>query len=534
MDKKTVLALFLTIVVLFFFQMYFSPKEEPVKQPVQESAPKVEAQQKVSTPQATQQQPSPQVSQGQPSQPAVERQAKRDVVVDTPLFTVTFTDLGGAIKKVELKKYKETVDKPAGKEMIESIKPYAYTPRLWKPAAGNGVDDRTNFLPDRGSLTVKEKEETLSFRGTMTDGTKVKKTYTFFPDAYTIDMKIETEAASSAFKTVLDFAVINDQNLSNINFKGPFVYNGKKFEQIEKIEKTLDYATSYQYAGLDESYFAFIWMPPENARPALTVLKAETGTPVLRLSTETGVYQGKLFFGPKQADVLKSLNVNAEKIIDYGWFDIIAKPLIWILNLFNRFTHNYGIDIILLTIIIKIIFYPLSIKSFKSMKEMQKLQPQLQKLKEKHKDDRQKLNQEMMEIYKRKGINPMGGCLPMVIQIPVFFALYKALSGAIELRHAPFMFWINDLSAPENLFTFAIMGYVIPIRILPLIMGATQLIQQKMTPTSVDPMQEKMMLLMPIVFTFLFYGFSSGLVLYWLVNNVISIAQQYYFNKKAS
>jgi YidC/Oxa1 family membrane protein insertase len=167
------------------------------------------------------------------------------------------------------------------------------------------------------------------------------------------------------------------------------------------------------------------------------------------------------------------------------------------------------------------------------MKKMQGLQPLIKQLKEKYPNDKQKLNQEMMAIYKTKGINPMGGCLPMIIQIPVFFALYKGLSGAIELRHAPFMFWINDLSAPEDLFSFTVAGYTLPLRILPLIMGITQVIQQKMTPTSVDPMQEKMMLFMPIFFTFLFWGFPSGLVLYWLINNVVSIGQQYYINKQA-
>jgi YidC/Oxa1 family membrane protein insertase len=204
------------------------------------------------------------------------------------------------------------------------------------------------------------------------------------------------------------------------------------------------------------------------------------------------------------------------------------------MNFSNRLTHNYGIDIILLTILIKIIFYPLSLKSYKSMKEMQKLQPTIMKLREKYKDDREKLNREMMDIYKKKGINPLGGCLPMVIQIPVFFALYKVLIGAIEFRHAPFMLWINDLASPEDLFTFTIAGFDLPIRILPLVMGITQVLQQKMTPTTADPMQEKMMLFMPIIFTVMFWGFPSGLVLYWLVNNVISIAQQYYINRKAA
>ena len=176
----------------------------------------------------------------------------------------------------------------------------------------------------------------------------------------------------------------------------------------------------------------------------------------------------------------------------------------------------------------------MSVKSYKSMKEMQKLQPQIAKLKEKYKDDREKLNREMMDIYKQKKVNPMGGCLPMVIQIPVFFALYKVLLGAIEFRHAPFFLWINDLAAPEDLFSFSVAGFTVPLRLLPFIMGITMVIQQKMTPSGVDPIQQKMMMFMPIVFTFLFWGFPSGLVLYWLVNNVISIAQQYYINKKVS
>jgi YidC/Oxa1 family membrane protein insertase len=226
--------------------------------------------------------------------------------------------------------------------------------------------------------------------------------------------------------------------------------------------------------------------------------------------------------------------VKAEKIVDFGWFDIVAKPMLWGMNFSNRLTRNYGIDIILLTILIKILFYPLSLKSYKSMKEMQKLQPQIMKLREKYKNDREKLNREMMDIYKKKGINPLGGCLPMVIQIPVFFALYKVLIGAIEFRHAPFMLWINDLASPEDLFSFTVAGFELPIRILPLVMGITQVLQQKMTPTTADPMQEKMMLFMPIIFTVMFWGFPSGLVLYWLVNNVISIAQQYYINKKAA
>ena len=237
---------------------------------------------------------------------------------------------------------------------------------------------------------------------------------------------------------------------------------------------------------------------------------------------------------PNKISLLKQLNIDADKIVNFGWFDIVAKPMLWGMNFSNRFTRNYGIDIILLTILIKIIFYPLSVKSYKSMKNMQKLQPKLAQLREKYKNDKEKLNQEMMGIYKREGVNPLGGCLPMVIQIPVFFALYRVLMSAIEFRHAPFMLWINDLAAPENIFTLHVAGYALPFRVLPLIMGVTMVIQQKMTPTGGDPMQAKMMMFMPIFFTFLFWGFPAGLVLYWLVNNVISIGQQYYINKQVA
>ena len=460
----------------------------------------------------------------------------KNIVVETPLLTVTLLDFGGGIKSVKLKQYKETVKDTKDKEMIEDIKPYIFLPKVFKTIDNEIIDDSTTFKSDKGGLVVTDKEGTITLTGTLTNGTKIKKIYTFHPDTYTIDMNVEIES-SEKDKTSLDFVMVTGKNQSEYTFKGPFYFNGKKFEQVEKIEKNIE-ISSFKYAGLDDGFFAFIYIPQEDSVFPLTIFKAdpkvENGTPVLRISMDKPTLSAKLYFGPKKSDILASLNVKAQKIVDFGWFDIIAKPLIMGLNLSNKVTHNYGIDIILLTILIKIIFYPLSVKSYKSMKEMQKLQPQIAKLREKYKDDKQKVNQEMMAMYKQKGVNPMGGCLPMVIQIPVFFALYKALSGAIELRHAPFMFWINDLSAPEDLFSFAVMGYTIPIRILPLVMGITQMIQQKMTPTSADPMQEKLMLFMPIFFTFLFWGFPAGLVLYWLVNNVISIGQQYYINKKVS
>jgi len=531
MEKRTMIALLLTIVLLFFFQMYFAPKQPPVQE-----APQAKTEQQGQT---KVDQPAPgkkpgDIPQTKPesSKPA-EVKATQRFLAETPLLRVTFTNLGGGIESVKLAQYKETVKGKEFKELMEDIKTYSYLPKVSKTVNGTSITDSTIFRPDRSGVLVKDKPETIIFSGTLTDGKRIRKIYTLHPDKYTIDMKVEVEATDTD-RAMVDFAVISGTNPNSYVFKGPFTYNGKKFEQIEKIDKDVQVDKAYTYAGLDEGFFAFIWIPADDSRFPVTVTKATNNVPTLRMSMGKSMATGRLFFGPKQTEILKSLGVNAQKVVDFGWFDIIAKPLIWALNMMNKVTHNYGIDIIILTIIIKIIFYPLTVKSSTSMKKMQKLQPKIVKLKEKYANDKAKLNQEMMALYKTEGVNPMGGCLPMVIQIPVFFALYKALSGAIELRHAHFLWWMNDLSAPEDLFTFTVAGFALPIRILPLIMGVTQVIQQKMTPTTADPMQEKIMLIMPIVFTFLFWGFPSGLVLYWLVNNVISIAQQYYINKKAT
>lgn len=535
MEKRTLLALFLTVVILFVFQYFLAPKQAPQpQQPVPSTAQPAKTEQ-----QATPSPPAPAVSAPSTQSPvapsAGEALAKgRTITVQTRSFTVNFNEMGGGITSVRLKNYKEKVNGAIGKELIEKIGPdYAYLPTVFQETNAGRVNDAVKFVPSRDSFSLLDKPETIEFTGTLSNGARIRKTYTFQPEGYTLGMKIDVERGGSA-RTFADFAVISMENKSSGIFKGPFVYNGNKLNQIDEVKKPMNEDENYVYTGLDDGYFAFMWIPAQGKKPSLTILSAANKVPVERIAFSGQTVSGNLFFGPKKLDILKQLNINAQKIVDFGWFDVIAKPMLWGMNWANQFTRNYGIDIILLTILIKIIFYPLSVKSYKSMKEMQKLQPQIAKLKEKYKNDREKLNKEMMDIYKQKKVNPLGGCLPMVIQIPVFFALYKVLMSAIEFRHAPFFLWINDLAAPEDLFSFSVAGFTVPLRLLPFIMGLTMLIQQKMTPTSVDPIQEKMMLFMPIVFTFLFWGFPSGLVLYWLVNNVISIAQQYYINKKVS
>jgi YidC/Oxa1 family membrane protein insertase len=247
-------------------------------------------------------------------------------------------------------------------------------------------------------------------------------------------------------------------------------------------------------------------------------------------------YSFSLFMGPKSLKLLSSYGNNLKKAINFGWFDILAKPCLMGMNLIHGLIPNYGIAIMLLTLLIKLIFWPLGTKSYRSMNDMKKLQPLMMEMREKYKGDKQRMNQEVMGLYKTYKVNPMSGCLPMIVQMPIFFALYRMLYQAIELRHAPFMWWINDLSAPDRLFHF---DFAIPfmqapygIPVLTIIMGATMFLQQKMSPSTGDPTQAKMMMLMPLFMTFIFINFPAGLVLYWLVNNVLSIGQQYYIQKK--
>ena len=234
------------------------------------------------------------------------------------------------------------------------------------------------------------------------------------------------------------------------------------------------------------------------------------------------VLKAKAYFGPKLLKQLEIAGHDLNKAIDLGWFGIFAIPLLKLLNLFYRYFHNYGIAIILLTILIKLLFYPLSQKSLKSMREMQRIQPQIQAIKDQHKEDKERLNKEMINLMKTNNVSPMGGCLPLLFQMPIFFALYRVLYSSVELFHAPFFGWIHDLSSKD------------PYFITPIAMGLLMVVQQKMTPSTMDPIQKKMMVMMPIVFTFLMLFLPAGLNLYMLVNSILTILQQYLFNKTDS
>jgi YidC/Oxa1 family membrane protein insertase len=392
----------------------------------------------------------------------------------------------------------------------------------------------------------------LIFRATTSEGLLLQQTFRMDPDHYAIEHGFMiSNPLEKAVEGTLKAQIANlppKESTSYYSFIGASLLLNNKYEEIAstdlKNEKNLSGLIAWM--SYNEDYFMTAFVP--EAESQSNFLARTLGSGVLEQTWSASLppipsgsqfsTRSTLYLGPRDLEILKTIGRKLDLAIDFGWTDIIAKPLLYLLKFFHQYTGNYGLAIILLTILIKILFWPLTHKSYKSMKEMQKIQPLMAKIREKYKDNREMMNKEMMSLYKTYKVNPMGGCLPMVIQIPVFFALFRILGNSIELRHAPFVLWINDLSAPDRLFhlPFAIPLMTPPsgIPVLTLLMGASMFIQQKMTPTPGDPTQAKLMLLMPVIFTFMFINFPSGLVLYWLVNNVLSIGQQYRIIKRAA
>jgi YidC/Oxa1 family membrane protein insertase len=379
----------------------------------------------------------------------------------------------------------------------------------------------------------------------------IEKRFSFDPETYKINLDvILTNTSMRPFEENIAVSVVNSGpgDTRQFSFEGPFAFIDNKLDEIKvkDLDEKNTFSGNIAWAGLTEQYFMSAIIPEISSASTvrlnhdtednlIEVKYIQPGKQLLPGAKEQFEYA--LYMGPKKISILESIGSNLDKAINFGFFDVIAKPCLWLMNtIHDRLIPNFGIAIILLTIMFKIIFWPLGTKSYKSMAEMKRLQPLMADIRLKHKDDKKKMNEEIMGLYKTYKVNPMSGCLPMVVQIPVFFAFYRMLYGSIELRHAPFMWWINDLSAPDRLFTF---DFTVPmmtppygIPVLTIIMGATMFLQQKLSPPPGDPAQAKMMMMMPLIFTFIFINFPAGLVLYWLVNNVLSISQQYYITKK--
>jgi YidC/Oxa1 family membrane protein insertase len=414
----------------------------------------------------------------------------------------------------------------------------------------NGLDGAV-FAIDQtiDRLVVADGKQSITFSWMADNGSRVTKIYTFDPNSYLIDLTVALKNSSQ--RVIKDRLVLSVRKPMEedrgYGFVGPSALINDTLEQVKtkKIEDKDEYKGSIKWISVEDRYFLASIIPEAEINGSMKLAMVDNlvvnslVNPMFELSPGSEkTYRFSVFMGPKSMDLLNSLGHDMGKALNFGFFNFIAKPCLWFMNKIHGVIPNYGIAIILLTICTKILLWPLGNKSYKSMSEMKKLQPLMTEIREKYKGDKQKMNQELMALYRTYKVNPMGGCLPMVLQIPVFFALYRMLYQAIELRHAPFFLWINDLSAPDRLFDF---GFSIPfmqppygIPVLTIVMGATMLLQQKMSPPPGDPTQAKMMMLMPVVFTFIFINFSSGLVLYWLVNNVLSISQQYYVQQKTS
>lgn len=518
MDKRTIIAVVLAILVLIAYQYMFPSKKSPKK----ESGNAVE---KVVTSKKKEEvgEKKPTAKEKIPlSSEAVE---EKEIYVETDLYRAIFSTRGGVIKSWELKRYTDKDKKPVQLLKSKTASRLPLSIYLTDPSSGDseGIING-NYRTDRERITLGKGNEkgTLTFTYQSPSGDSVRKTLIFYNDDYKVDLTIDTEGISDGYVLSLgqDFGIF-DPSGGGAHIGPISKINGKNVtDKREKVKEPISYKGVIAWTALEDKYFTAAAVPITSVGEVVAEKIGESVAVSLKITQVQSKFL--LYAGPKEYDRLKALNVGLDDIIDYGWFSAVAKPLFWVLKLFYKFLKNYGLAIIILTVLIRIVFIPLTNKSQKSMKEMQAITPKVNEIKEKFKNDPQRMNREVMDLYKKHKVNPLGGCLPMILQIPVFIALYNVLMYAIELRGAPFYFWIKDLSLKD------------PYYILPIVMGVSMVIQQKMTPTSVDPMQSKMMMLLPIVFTFMFLSLPSGLVLYWTVNNILSIAQQFYVNKKTA
>ena len=553
MDKKTILALLLSLCVLMIWTAFFEPdpKKTPSNRKDLFSRKKLIPSEPSPTPAPETQEPSEVERDAEKT--ATSEVTEKEIEVETPLYRAVFSSAGPTIKSFKLKKYRLKLEPDSPLVEMVSLKETGEDPfRVDFQRQNHPEGKRINYHVDDASihLAPDSSPRDLSFSATLPEGLTINQVFRIYPDTYHVDLTVTLrnrteEQVEGGFRASLRGLPIEKKG-SYYSFVGAaLLLNGKvekiKSKDLKKGDKF--FPGPIGWVAYEEDYFMSAIIPENPSkgdfkgrlRPS-GVIEAAYESPSFSLAyNEEQSSLFTVYFGPRDLAVLKQLGKKLELAINFGWTDMFAKPLLYTLRYFNEYLNNYGVAIILITILIKILFWPLTHKSYKSMKELQKLQPLMNKIREKRKGNKEQMNKELMALYKTYKVNPMGGCLPMVIQIPVFFALFRILGNSIELRHAPFIFWINDLSAPDRLFNFPFQipfmspPYGIPV--LTLLMGASMFVQQKLTPTVGDPTQAKVMMFLPLIFTVMFINFPSGLVLYWLVNNILSIGQQYRIKK---
>lgn len=450
------------------------------------------------------------------------------VRVDNDVIQAAITPVGARLADVRLKKYRGTVD--PNSEPLDLVKTDPVLP-LTVDLGGGASDAGVIYRPAATDLTLRgDQRADVRFEGELPTGIRLEKRYTFTGDKYLFELSLRLSGERVPQTVGLIFTPIppdrpGDTSQSALALAGHSLVQ-KGLPDLAQEQTPL---TPAVWGGFAAQYFLAAGAAANP--PSSVLMTSADGIPVVRVDAPVtnGEARFVVFFGPKDRAILAQTDYSLDRALDFGWFWFVAIPLLQALRILHGVTGNYGLAIIILTTLVKLATIPLTRATFRNMREMQKIQPQMAKLRERFKDDQVALQKEMMELYRRHRVNPLSGCLPMLLQLPIFVGLYNTLSHAIELRHAPFALWINDLSAPDRL---PMAGIEVPV--LTLLMGASMFLQTWMTPQQGDPMQQRMMLFMPLVFTFMFINFPSGLVLYWLVNNILTIAQQYFMMRSAA
>lgn len=505
LEKRTLIAIVLALVVLiasqYFYSLFVPPPQSPKEKAVAKDGQEKEK-----------------LKEEKPVIVPTTSTEYKEINIETDLYQATLSSKGGTITRFRLKDYRDK--NGISVSLISNGDSY--------PALGIGSSLQTlissqqpNFSIKGDNLLLKGNDKGSLIFEYSSPQLSIRRTYTFYGTSYKIDINEEVVGISDYWVTLGTSFGYHDYKDRTAPHIGPVLL--KDTERIEfsakKLKEPKIFTEKIKWIAQEDKYFFAAILPPQNLTE--TRIWEDRDIIVSAIRLRSGVNAYSIYAGPKEYDTLKKMKADLEHIVDFGFFSILARPLFWILKLFYSVTGNYGWSIILLTIITRLPFIPIINKGQKAMKRLQEIQPRINEIREKYKNDPQRLQKEMMEIYKKYKVNPMGGCLPILLQIPVFFALYKVLLIAIELRGAPFMLWVKDLSVKD------------PYYILPIVMGITMVIQQKMTPSSLDPRQNKIMMFMPVIFTFLFLNFASGLVLYWLVNNILSIGQQIFINRRS-
>jgi len=534
LEKRLPLALALMMLVLLVSQYIFKPAPGP--KPVVPSGNNTTAAQVTQKPPVVSQAPMIPNSPGQ-VQAQVQASGESTTDIDTSLYHIVFTNRGAAVKSWVLKKFQDNSGKPL--QVVNTAAtdvPLPFTLEL------NG--NKPAFDPNTVLYQSKVTGGGTGIEFNYSDGrTSIRKTFQFTENSYLSEVKSEVlENGTAVPNTLMWRGGFGDQRVRNANASQHTVrYDASSSKLVTKTTKDakngpITDSGNYAFAGLEDTFFAAVALPANGSSLEIKTYSDQVKLPGVEKPAafiggglSTGAQNSlSLFVGPKDIDILRQVNPKLGQIVDWGFFGLLAKPLfLWLNWVHDHWTNNFGWAIILVTLIINLALFPLRFSSLRSARKMQKLQPQIQAINAKYKNvtirdpKKAEQNQEVMDLYKREGVNPVGGCLPMIIQLPFFYAFYRVLNIAIELRHAPWL-WVPDLSSPESL----------PIHLLPIILIATQFLTQKLTPAAgVDPNQQRMMMMMPLFFGFMFYSASSGLVLYWLTGNVVGIAQQLLINR---